>query len=565
MPTVLKRPVVAEVERGGEVEIPISVVASPGDQVRIEVSSPSAFGTVSITRPISPTVPLLHYISKRDTKVAEDSFRFRIKASGYAWNTYSAQILIKNPKGILKMEPEKIDFGHVPLGSVSTAGLTIYHKFGADISGKLLVPAPYSISGGGVFSLAEGQSTNLTITFAPNEIQSCPAHVRLTPSSPGIKEIPIIGDGCAPFGINTNVFTISDRIKQSYVQVTNFTSNSLSLRWTDDSPLHFESLQIGPHESGRVALSGPQLDLPAGSMEIFYPRLGNSFYSIPITIVVNGPPGRILVETIKSPTAFYSLGQTILLKGIIHNDTTNEGNAELVLSQHDVDGIVRSSVKVLPSSNIPFEIPWTPKNSGLTPIVVQLVVNGEKVSEGNWSVTINKQTEETHITYPLAESSGKPPDVECQTPLYGQSRLATKDERDSVAIWAPPTFSNGLLGSKLILNWSYFGSESIDFTIEEKRHRNVLIDRTGEAPLDSWIKVHGKPKLLGQGWQLEIPLPYPGIHTYRVYPNKVGNISIAEQSITVTWRLYLWTYLRLLLITIITLSAIFWIRYRISK
>jgi hypothetical protein len=567
MPTVLKRPVVAEVARGGKVDIPISVVASPGDQVRIEISSPSALGTVSIIRPISSAVPLLHYISKGDTKVTEDSFRFRIKASGYAWNSYSAKIFIKNPKGILKMEPEKIDFGHVPLGSVSTASLRIHHQFGADISGRLLVPAPYSISGGGVFSLAEGQSTNLTITFAPNEIQTCPAVVKLTPSSPEIQEISLLGDGCAPFGINTNTFTFSDRIKQCYVQVTNFTSNSLSLRWTDDTPLHFGLLQIGPHESTRVALSAPQLELPAGSREIFYPRLGNSFYSIPVTLTVNGPPGKMWVETIKPPLAFYSSEQTIPLKGIIHNDTTNECDAELVLIEHEDEPITRSSVTVSPSSQQPFEFALSTKRSGSCVPSVQLVESGKVIAKGDWRVSVQKQQLSSGSSVPAippivgGHSSSDP----LENPLSQLSRFASQDERERLAIWLPPFFKKELFSNKLVLNWRYEGSKKdVRFVIVEKRAHNSISDRTGENSGDVWKRVSGNPKIYRDGWILELPMPFPGTHTYRVLlPDFPGENLGAATTVGITWTMYAWPVFRFLLLSIFFVLAVKALRRRL--
>jgi hypothetical protein len=131
-----------------------------------------------------------------------------------------------------------------------------------------------------------------------------------------------------------------------------------------------------------------------------------------------------------------------------------------------------------------------------------------------------------------------------------------------LAIWSPPRFEEGWLGRSLVLRWRYCGSGKPGFVIAERVMQNSLSDRTGEAPAESWKKLSGEPLLHDGIWELTVPMPYPGLHVYCVYPSGDGDKMIAPLTVGVTWWTYGWPYLRILLITIFLVSLVKVIRRR---
>ena len=98
--------------------------------------------------------------------------------------------------------------------------------------------------------------------------------------------------------------------------------------------------------------------------------------------------------------------------------------------------------------------------------------------------------------------------------------------------------------------------------LSEQSHKNSLMDRTGEAPTDSWIRIKGTPTLRGGIWELELPLPFPGAHVFLVYPDGQGEKIISPLTVGITWKMFVWPALRLLLATIFIVCLVKVIRRR---
>jgi hypothetical protein len=92
--------------------------------------------------------------------------------------------------------------------------------------------------------------------------------------------------------------------------------------------------------------------------------------------------------------------------------------------------------------------------------------------------------------------------------------------------------------------------------------RNSLSDRTGENPPESWNRLKGSPEWHNGVWELKIPVPFPGTHTYMVYPNMPGEKIVSPLTLGITWSMLVWPALRLLLAGIFVICLLKVIRRR---
>jgi len=98
--------------------------------------------------------------------------------------------------------------------------------------------------------------------------------------------------------------------------------------------------------------------------------------------------------------------------------------------------------------------------------------------------------------------------------------------------------------------------------IAEKKQHNSISDRTGELPDEQWIRIKGDPLPRDGCWELEIPMPLPGTHTFIVYPEGKGDKIISPLTVGITWKMFAWPALRLLLSAIFILCLVKAIRRR---
>ena len=104
--------------------------------------------------------------------------------------------------------------------------------------------------------------------------------------------------------------------------------------------------------------------------------------------------------------------------------------------------------------------------------------------------------------------------------------------------------------NSLVLNWLYWGEGTPHFIIEEKISRNALTDRSGEhgeAGEESWRRIQVAPIYQYGGWSAGFCMPWPGKHVYRVYPTGCPAVIMAQISVMVTWKMFLWPAIRALL------------------
>jgi hypothetical protein len=121
----------------------------------------------------------------------------------------------------------------------------------------------------------------------------------------------------------------------------------------------------------------------------------------------------------------------------------------------------------------------------------------------------------------------------------------------------------GVFTNSLLLKWLYFGDGSPLFVVEEKIKRNGLTDRTGDNPGVMWRMLDLKPKREHGAWSAWLPMPWPGMHFYRVYPTGCPVVIMSEVMVPVTWAMFLWPSVRAALIILFVLSLIKVLRERL--
>jgi len=144
-------------------------------------------------------------------------------------------------------------------------------------------------------------------------------------------------------------------------------------------------------------------------------------------------------------------------------------------------------------------------------------------------------------------------------------RVATSAEQENLVILQPPRFEEGWLGRRLVLCWLYYGNVDPGFVVREHMGGNSLMNRTGEEERP-WRKLGSLSKRIRMDsdgkWEVALPLPMPGIHQYMVTTGSSGEKLVASQSIQISWKMYLWPYLRILLLIIVALIVVRTIRER---
>jgi len=65
------------------------------------------------------------------------------------------------------VSPPSQNFGSVPVGATADLGFTVQNTGSGTLTGTASVPAPFSITSGGAYSLAAGQTQTVTVRYAP--------------------------------------------------------------------------------------------------------------------------------------------------------------------------------------------------------------------------------------------------------------------------------------------------------------------------------------------------------------------------------------------------------------
>lgn len=566
-PTLLVKPVVAEVNRGGEVMIPVNVIPYYGKKLSLELLAPPAHGKLERIRDADSFIPRYFYRSDPSFHGTGDSFRFRVKAGGLTWNTYQAEIRITEPPGVLVFSPGKPDFGKVPVGETSRITLVLSNSIGARISGNLLLSAPWRILGDTGYDLQEGKGKEFEISFTPVETGYVSFLVGSVPENRSFPRIVLIGEGIPPFLPDRREGALSSLNRSTEFLVSNPTTQSVTVRWAGDSRLNYSSpAEVPPAESVRfkVSLSHPESFVEGTTTLVSYLESGS--FKVPVTLLVEGAEGEVLMEPSgNQETRVATPGHIIALEGIIRNHSSRPKMLQLSLLEEGDSSHKRLTNLPVPSQgSIPFSMGWSSSVIGEHEPKITLSQNGREITSASWRIRVGDKASVASIS----------PAQPTQTPATPASELrkAFQSERERMVIWSDPVLREGFLRNRYVLQGRYPGRNKVSVIIQRKVPKNSLKDRDidSEEKNDQWQNIAKVQTVLpssggDQVWNYIIPMPWPGEHEYRAYADVPGDKIIASQIYPVTWKMFTEPLLRDALILLFSLLVIKVIRDRLSR
>ena len=550
-PTVLLHPVTGELIRGGEIDLPIAIALPSGGEVLLQISKPPRFGSLQRMESRYSSAPTYRYVNDSSVRSEEDSFEFRIKAPGQAWSTHTASIRIKNPPGSLSVVPGKIDFGKVAIGSTARRTLLLCNSFGAPVSGTLLLPAPWFIVGDGVFSLAEKETHSFEIEFRPTESKEEVTELRAAPEIPNFPAVLVSGEGIVPFLIDTTSAIVSTEHPRAVFHITNSSGREMTIDWTNDTGMLCSlPVKIPPHGSGEVWLSISPLHLENEERRELHPALREGTFTLPLEIVALGPKGKVTLKPLQDEPLSTPEQVPITLHGVIESTSSVERSLQIRYPEEQSESrFITKSLKLPPHASQPFLFSWSSGKIGNFTPSATLLEEGRVVGSAQWKVAV-KHPDELHFPRPLSpHASASSSVVVTINPSVSFYRLPREDN-DKVALSLSASLQSGLLFNSLVLHWLYRGEGTPHFVIEEKMSRNALTNRsveTGEVDEDSWRKIQVVSSYQYGGWSAGFPMPWPGEHIYRVYPEGHTMVIMSQITVHVTWQMFLWPAVRALL------------------
>ena len=566
VPTVLSKPVTAEVIRGGQISIPIPVISIGGGDVSVQISRQPNCGTLQLMDERSGIVPVFKYQNNASFNSPGDSFEFRIKVQGQPWSSHTGLIRIKNPPGKLCVIPEKIDFGAVSIGTPAQKTLLLSNNFGSTVSGVLLVPSPWSIVGDGAFSLCENETKAFTLIFTPVKARYDVAELKVAPELSNFPVVPLAGEGVVPFLIDSVSAIVTKEHPQADFRITNASTRKMKVGWDDDTGLlSSPPVTILPGGTSKVWISIAPLPLDSEERKVIHPSLREGNFSQPLEIVALGPKGNISLKA-DEKTFSCKAGSQVTLHGMIESTSSMERTLQLHTPDKDGGPEKVQNVTLAPHASQPFVFSWSSLLPGPKTLKASLFESGRLLQEVEWNaivIPVDKSVNEASL--PLHQVPAISPNSSSKPPQDRKPQLIRISRRDSgcVAAKLSSALQPGMFGNSLLLKWLYLGDEVPSFIIEEKMKRNGLTDRTGENPGEMWHRLDLKPQCEHGEWVARMPMPWPGNHIYRVYPSGHPIVIMSEVMVSVTWSMYLWPLIRAGLLILFVLSLIKVLRERL--
>jgi len=295
----------------------------------------------------------------------------------------------------------------------------------------------------------------------------------------------------------------------------------------------------------------------------FQTQLVADHYSEPIGVTALGSKGRLILEPSSRGSQLTAIpGHPLTVEGVIRNSSASSHSVQLVLTnpKEPNNQPVSQDIKLKEHSTVPFSLSWNSINPPPKALKVVIKEGEKELSTYSWNIFSGKSpsTNKSPIDYPQA--------TEANASDLSGVRVASSSERDNIVILQPPRFKEGWFGRSLVICWLYYGNGDPQFEVRERVGGSVLINRTGEEE-NPWRKLGSylKPLRIGTNgrWETVLPFPTPGTHEYMVTTASSGEKLVAQQAIQISWKMFLWPYLRIVLLIAVALVVIKVIRDRI--
>jgi hypothetical protein len=385
----------------------------------------------------------------------------------------------------------------------------------------------------------------------------------MIPENPAMPLILTSGQGLAPFQIVTNNLIVTPDHPEAVITVSNSISNPLTLSWSGDPVLDYpDPITIPPAGMVDLKTTATRVRLAYDERRDFQTRMVAGHYSEPIGVVAVGPKGRLSLEPSSRGSQLTVVdGHPLRVEGVIRNASASNHNVELILSnpRDSKSRPVLQGINVKEHSAVPFSLSWESVNPPPKALKLRMREGDKEIAACTWNVVSGKsQSADRELmvaTHATITDGPEPQGV----------RVATSAEQENLVILQPPRFEEGWLGRRLVLCWLYYGNVDPGFVVREHMGGNSLMNRTGEEERP-WRKLGSLSKRIRMDsdgkWEVSLPLPMPGFHQYMVTTSSAGEKLVASQNIQISWKMYLWPYLRILLLIAVALIVIRAIRER---
>lgn len=552
-------PIRAQVSRGKSIDIPILVTPS-SDSVRVKIIAGPQHGTLVRIENRPGAVAVYRYRHDKESQDPDDAFTILIadRFSEYG-SRQTARIQISNPQPIVEAKPGgPLDFGKTPVDSASTNELTLSNTFGATVSGTLKVAPPWRIEGDPELSLPEGSSQTIRITFAPNSDGANASLLTLDPPMANFPEVLLRGEGIAPFGVIGPLrVELTKESPVSAYTLTNTTENSLEINLSGlpkgiDSPA---IVSIAPHGTGEISLSAAHLEIPPDHYEKHGLMLASGSYRKQVELVIKGPKAPPSMELLNARDGHGTrLGVPLVIEGVVRNPSPEKRSLEVVLGEFGKAISSATNLLTLPAQGVTnFQLHWSPSQVGQGTLSIELREQGIVIDRQAWSVSVKSEL------LPV-QSPDDPVLKQVKDRPKGPSlHIVGNEEASTYVIGLHPLVEKGFLMNQFSLSWQYFGSEKTRFQIQRPRHRNTLTDRTGQMgdiyqAQSEWETIKDVTIISkGSNWSARLPFLMPGMQTFRVIPDKGGEVKYAETTFPLDRSMVIGPPIRAILILLLIL------------
>jgi len=533
-PTFLRHPLAADVDRGGTVVIPVEAIALPGQKIDLDVLNPPLYGEITpLWSDHSNKVALL-YRSDPRRKVTGDEFSIRIRVEGRSWSTQKALVRVHDHRADLKAMPECLDFGMLPAGKSKTLTLTLSNTSGNDATGRIVPPVPWSLRGDPSFSIPEGFSREFLITFTPEKPGDFTGAIEFSPDTGSLAKIPVRGGCLPPFVLHEDQFTAKPEKPQIAMILGNPSPDSVRIMVCADPELHAPSfVEVPAGGSSTLTVDTAQVAVPLESSRALHLTLGSGEYCKSVEITVSGRAGMVVAHIPPDKENLRTtLPDPVRLDVRLVNESLSSRDVSWSLQGdgHIVEGADRGTCRLQGGETRDLSLLWLPEKTGF--VSPRLVLNSGEVVSWHLDVRSPQAVGDNSPARPVRSTSFRD---ESAAEASDNLRLASNSERQRMVILHPPFLTGGLYPRFLQLSWTYQGTGKDGFVIEESTIRSRMTDRTGETD-EGWCLIRRLPTGGGSSglWTVRIPVYWPSLREFRIYPGGEGERVLASQSVPIS-------------------------------
>ena len=542
-PTVVHNTIV-KVLRGGTCEVPLRAISPQGYDVEFKTIPGSGPRAGSLSGPQRNSKSSVSYFYTHDGKKISPQDSFRIKAKSgpqKAWGYAKVTILVEEPPARFAADVSSLDFGSVFLGESRTLPVRITNAGGGKLQGNLKVGAPWRLADPSTFTLAEGETKKILITFEPLSTDTQRGSLTFESGNKPFPEIALQGVGESRFEVPEKAaFEQHIGAKELRISVKNLTAAPLTISVHCPLPLESPaSLDLAPESTGELILTLTPRPFAEQNTVI---TLSDGTAARDIRIQLPPPPSRLEWEIIgKRQLGVVSPGRVEQLTAKLHN--TGSGTANVVL-RLEGDGLALApdqpaNLIMAAGESVTVNATWKfPETPGAARASLTAETAGLPPVQDAW---------EADVQHPLAETAASPTPTPGPSPSPTPPNVLTKEEQEALRKrlpsdpsyrlepeFHPLAFFSSQRTAVALVSWSYGGAEPVEFIVErELQRRKGFFDKnpfertlptTDELPPQSleaiWTAVEpavAKIQKLPDGrWQARIRALSTGYHKIRI-------------------------------------------------